>query len=123
METIGTFAFSSCSSLENITIPDSVETIENNAFNDCTGLKKLQLGKSVEKIGYEAFRNCALKKVVIPKSVEEIDNRAFYSNGDNTVYLFAEVEEGEAAWETSSYTTVYWAGEWEYRNGEPYPLG
>ena len=100
-----------------------METIENNAFNDCTGLKKLQLGKSVEKIGYEAFRNCALKKVVIPKSVEEIDNRAFYSNGDNTVYLFAEVEEGEQMWKTPYNVTVYWAGEWEYRNGEPYPLG
>ena len=85
-------------------------------------VREIGQGNAYRKIGYEAFRNCALKKVVIPKSVEEIDNRAFYSNGDNTVYLFAEVEEGEQMWKTPYNVTVYLAGEWEYRDGEPYPL-
>ena len=123
VKTICDYAFSKCSSLETITIPDSVETIGEGGFWYCEKLVNVKLGKNLKSIGGSAFKECfSLKKLVIPKSVEEIVNQAFYSYGDNTVYLFAEVEEGEAAWETSSYTTVYWAGEWEYRNGEPYPL-
>ena len=51
--------------------------------------------------------------------MEKLDEYAF---GKEDIFLFAEVEEGEAAWELPYNVTVYWAGEWEYRDGEPYPL-
>lgn len=93
-------AFSECSSLQSITIPDSViamgkfygcvalqEAIIGNgvtevpdgAFSGCTGLKKLVLGNRVQTVG-EAFYNCtSLTEITMSDSVQTVDNWAFSS--------------------------------------------
>ena len=71
--TIEYSAFSGCSSLTSITIPNSVTTIGNYAFSDCTGLKSATIGNSVTTIGSSAFRNCSsLTSITIPNSVTSI---------------------------------------------------
>ena len=57
--TIGRKAFSCCSRLTRVTIPDSVTTIGNCAFSNCSSLTSVTIGDSVTKIGYEAFGNCS----------------------------------------------------------------
>ena len=76
--TIGNGAFSDCTSLKEIEIPETVTHIGSEAFLNCTSLEKLTLHEGLLEIGSGAFQDCSsLKEVVIPKSVTKIDSKAF----------------------------------------------
>ena len=51
-------AFSNCSSLISITIPNSVTSIGEDAFYDCSSLTSITIPNSVTSIGDEAFDGC-----------------------------------------------------------------
>ena len=75
---IGTLAFSSCSGLTSITIPNSVTSIGNGAFYGCSGLTSIAIPNSVTSIEGGAFSGCSgLTSVTIPNSVTSIGNNAF----------------------------------------------
>ena len=52
-------AFSNCSSLTSVIIPNSVTSIGDSAFYDCTGLESVTIGNSVTSIGNDAFYLCS----------------------------------------------------------------
>lgn len=56
---IGTGAFSDCSSLTSITIPNSVMSIGFCAFGGCSALTSVTIPDSVTHIGDWAFDNCS----------------------------------------------------------------
>ena len=63
---IGYYAFSNCSSLTSVVIPEGVTSIGINAFYDCSSLTSVTIPSSVTYIGKYAFYNCtALKDVHI----------------------------------------------------------
>lgn len=69
---IGEWAFMSCTSMTNITIPSSITIIGNYAFQYCRGITVIDIPSSVNSIGQYAFQNCsALTTVTIPSSVTE----------------------------------------------------
>ena len=71
-------AFSGCSSLENIKIPNSVTSIDYSAFQGCTGLTSITIPDSVTSIGRCAFYGCSgLTSITIPDNVISIGDRAF----------------------------------------------
>ena len=75
---IGDSAFSNCSSLSSISIPDSVTSIGDSAFSNCSSLSKIFIPNSVTSIGDSAFSNCSsLSYIVIPNSVTSIGDSAF----------------------------------------------
>ncbi|MBR4259370.1 MAG: leucine-rich repeat protein, partial [Kiritimatiellae bacterium] len=75
---IGSYAFSGCSGLTSVTIPDSVTSIRSSAFSGCSGLTSVTIPDSVTSIGSYAFENCGrLTSVTIPDSVTSIGNGAF----------------------------------------------
>ena len=51
-------AFSGCTGLTSVTIPDSVTSIGYSAFKGCTGLTSVTIGNSVTSIGSYAFSDC-----------------------------------------------------------------
>ena len=55
---IGDNAFSDCSVLTSVTIPNSVTSIEVGAFYGCTVLRSVTIGNSVTSIGSAAFEAC-----------------------------------------------------------------
>ena len=75
---IGEYAFSDCTSLTSVTIPDSVTLIGFGAFRDCTSLTSVTIPDSVTKIGYSAFEGCtSLTDVTIGNGVTEIGINVF----------------------------------------------
>ena len=77
---IGGYAFSGCSGLTSVTIPNSVTSIGGYAFYDCSGLTSITIGSSVTSIGDYAFSGCiGLSSITIPNSVTTISYGAFYN--------------------------------------------
>ena len=75
---IGPKAFSG-SSLESVTIPESIEYIDDGAFKSCRKLKTVNIPESVKSIYSAVFSNCtALESIVIPDGVEYLGGDAFY---------------------------------------------
>jgi len=75
---IGIFAFSRCTNLTSVTIPNSVTIIANTVFYDCINLTNVIIGNSVASIGEFAFSGCtSLTSVTIPNSVTSIKGLAF----------------------------------------------
>jgi hypothetical protein len=61
---IGDWAFSSCTSLASITIPNSVTSIGSEAFYSCTHLTTITIPASVTNIGDRAFDWCTGLSVI-----------------------------------------------------------
>ena len=77
---IGNSAFSDCSGLISIDIPNSVTSIGGGAFYNCSGLTSIAIPNSVTSIGSGAFFYCSsLTSIDIPNSVTEIGMNAFNS--------------------------------------------
>ena len=75
---IGDMAFSGCTSLVSISIPNSVVRIGARAFAWCTSLVSISIPNSVVRIGDYAFAGCtSLTNVTIPNSVTSIGSEAF----------------------------------------------
>ncbi len=95
LSNIGTYAFQNCTSLKNISLPNSLTILGNYAFKGCTSLEEISIecpnlrsipaycfdgcsnlvnvtfGEvSFSRIGTYAFQNCtSLKSIIIPKTV------------------------------------------------------
>ena len=77
---IGSYAFYYCTSLNSVTIPNSVISIGSYAFYNCTSLTSVTIPNSVTSIGDRAFSYCtSLTSVTIPNSVTSIGSSAFNS--------------------------------------------
>jgi len=82
---IGGGAFSNCSGLTSVTIPNSVTSIGEGAFSNCSGLTSVTIPNSVTSIGEGAFRYCSgLTSITIPNSVTSIGGDAFWNCSDLT---------------------------------------
>ncbi|MDR0294219.1 MAG: leucine-rich repeat domain-containing protein [Oscillospiraceae bacterium] len=72
------YAFSGCTELTDITIPDGVTSIDDCTFYGCTGLTDIRIPNGVASIGKQAFAGCTgLISITIPDSVTSIDVGAF----------------------------------------------
>ena len=77
-QVIGKYAFSGCSELSNIIIPNNVTNIEEAAFSNCEGLTAINIPNGVKTIGNVAFESCdKLQAINIPSSVESISEYIF----------------------------------------------
>lgn len=74
--TIGIGAFDSCSSLNSVTIPNSVTTIEDYAFENLN-ITFIELPNSVSKIGRYAFSRSRIVSMKLPPKIETIDEYCF----------------------------------------------
>ena len=73
---IGNSAFSYCSGLTSIEIPNSVTSIGNSAFFDCSGLTSIEIPNSVTSIGEIAFYYCSsLERIVVENGNTVYDSR------------------------------------------------
>lgn len=96
IEIIETWAFASCSNLEEIVLPKGINEIGEGIFSQCRNLKSINIPSSVQKICKDAFSYCVgLKEINIPSNVEEIGKSAFgYCGNRGEVYLGPQFENG-----------------------------
>ncbi len=74
--TIDNDAFSNCSGLTSVTIPNSVTTIGGEAFEGCSGLTSIDIPNSVTEIGNLAFIYCSnLTSITVAEDNPEYDSR------------------------------------------------
>ena len=75
---IASTAFSACTSLTNVTIPNSVTEIKNNTFEGCINLTTINLPNTLTTIGSSVFKGCtSLANITIPSTVTSIGSSAF----------------------------------------------
>ncbi|MEI3301924.1 MAG: leucine-rich repeat protein [Eubacterium sp.] len=65
---IGTNAFSGCTSLTNIELPETVEQIQDGAFSECSRLKRIVLPKNLKEIDIYALEHCPALEIIINDS-------------------------------------------------------
>ena len=79
VNSIGISAFRDCSNLISIELPNEITRIEDHTFAYCSSLKSIIIPQSVTSIGTSAFRYCSsLESIVLPDSVTEIGLSVFY---------------------------------------------
>ena len=125
---IGSSAFSGCTSLASVTIPNSVTSIGSDAFSGCTSLTSVTISDSVISIGNYAFSGCSkLTSVTIPDSATSIGNYAFrYCSSLTSIVIPDSVTSiGNSAFSGCSKLTIYceatskpseWNSKWNYSN-------
>ena len=78
--TIAPHAFSACTELTSVAIPNSVTEIGSQAFIGCSGLTSVNISNSLTSIEDYVFSNCtSLTSVTIPNSVTSIGRESFAS--------------------------------------------
>ncbi len=85
-------AFMECTTLESVTIPDTVKIIDAFAFYECTALSSVTIQGSVESIGSFAFSGCtSLKEVTFKEGLKTLWGSAFEATAIESVYIPASV--------------------------------
>jgi len=75
---IGDSAFEECTGLASVTIPDKILSIGDSAFEGCTGLTSVTIPDNILSIGYGAFSQCtSLMNITIPDSLVYVGAYAF----------------------------------------------
>lgn len=74
---ISDHAFSDCTLLQSILIPEGIKRIEHMAFSKCYNLGNIVLPSTLEYIGDRAFEYTHITTVTIPEKVDYIGDYAF----------------------------------------------
>jgi hypothetical protein len=72
-------AFSNCTNLTSVYIPDAITSIATDVFRGCTKLSTVTGCKNVTLIQYDTFRDCAITSFPFKPALTEIWDRAFYN--------------------------------------------
>lgn len=107
--TIGNNAFSVCSSLASVEIPNSVISIVDNAFYQCTSLTSIEIPNSVTSLGGYAFLGCsALESVTVRATTPPTLGTGVFPSTSNNLKIYvpsASVSAYKAATNWSSYSS------------------
>ena len=86
MKSIGQYAFSRCTGLTSITIPNSVTEIGSDAFYGCTGLKSITTPNFMTEMGGSAFWGTSPNDVYI--NILDFEKNNVSLNGNNYHYIY-----------------------------------
>ena len=106
------FAFSDCSSLTSVTIPNSVTSIGNFAFSDCSSLTSVTISENVTSIGQAAFYKCSGKLIINSNIIGISHSKAENITQSNEHWLygskFKDVIIGGKAGQVGKYAFYYY---------------
>lgn len=77
---IASEAFSYCTALSEVILPDTVTSIGSSAFSNCENLESITIREGLLSIGDSAFYGChSLKTAILPEGLISIGNGVFYT--------------------------------------------
>ncbi|MCD8208368.1 MAG: leucine-rich repeat protein [Bacteroidales bacterium] len=94
LETIETYNFTYCESLEELYLPSTITEMKIRSFGNCTALKTVVLadGSTVLGTGNYVFEeSTALESVILPDSLTSINGYAFQNSGLKSIIIPANV--------------------------------
>ena len=111
---IASNAFSGCSGLTSINIPNSATSIGSYAFYNCSSLASITISNSVTSIGINAFQNCtAMRRIYIPSSVTTISASSYsyspFYGWNSTAIIYCGASSKPSGW--GAYWNYYASGE------------
>ena len=72
------YAFSGCSGIQQLVIPNTITGIETACFSGCTDLKSIDLGSGIKELKDSVFYNCSsLSDIEIPGNIGSMGNYVF----------------------------------------------
>ncbi len=78
LKSIGNCTFNSCTSLQSVTLPNSITSLGSDTFNSCTSLQSVTLPNSITSLGSDTFNSCtSLQSVTLPNSITNLPNNTF----------------------------------------------
>ncbi len=107
---IGALAFSGCSSLLQVKLPETLTSIGKKAFSGCSVLESVILPSNLKSIGNGAFSETGLKRINIPNSIDknEFGGNAFAYCGSLTSIELSEglTSIGDGAFVRTGLTSI-----------------
>ena len=88
---VGSYGISNNAYLTDVKMASTVQYLKNNAFSECTALESIELPEGLLYIGNQAFQGDPLKSVDLPDSVKYVGTQAFeslkydYSTGSTVI--------------------------------------
>lgn len=80
IESIGSYAFESCTNLTAVIMNDGIKSIGAYTFHSCSNLQEVRFGSGLYTISNDAFDNCtSLTSLNLPTGLQGISPRAFMS--------------------------------------------
>ena len=112
-------AFSGCTNLTSVTLPNSVTSINDYAFSGCKKLTSVTCGDNLTSIGNGAFQGCSsLPEFHFPNRVTSIGDYAFGGcSGLTSVTIpnsVTSIREGAFAYCSSLNSITVWSGNSSY---------
>ena len=82
-------SFRNSSTLQTITIPESIQSVGNYVFSNCSELISVDFaGNNVTTIGYQTFYKCSkLTNITLPDSVITIGDSSFWGSGLTSITI------------------------------------
>ena len=82
-------AFSNYSSIESITLPNTIHEISESLFENCTNLQECNIPRSINKINSKAFKNCSkLDILFIGTNVKQMASDTFEGCADLDIICY-----------------------------------
>ena len=80
LKSIGNSTFSSCTSLQSVTLPNSITNLSSGTFTSCNLLQSITLPDTIQSLGANVFRGCQqIKSITLPNSLVSIGSDTFSS--------------------------------------------
>lgn len=120
---IGAYAFTACSSMTLITLPNSITSVGYSAFSSCTGLSSISIPSSVTSIGDNTFSGCSnLASIIIEGFVSN-----FNLNTIRGTLIYNDLADGELIYIGDYFLGIKgensYSGDVYIREGTKYVMG
>jgi len=77
---VGNSMFSSCATLQQLSLPGDALLVGNDAFTGTPALTEINMGERIKSIGSMAFHGCGIQELTIPDSCTSIGSQAFWAD-------------------------------------------